>query len=111
VSLFDSTNRLGEGGEFLRLDFIEPHAEAARDAKVSGMLKLKASARGPVAAIFNVMGKAALTGVEIDRGDALSGLQQRNSDVHSRSRLSRSAFFVAKDNDMRRIRLANVRLH
>ena len=31
--------------------------------------------------------------------------------MHSRGRLSRSAFFIAKDDDMRRARLANVRLH
>ena len=49
--------------------------------------------------------------VEIDGGNALARLQQRDSDMHRRGRLSRSAFFVAKDDDMRRERLANIRLH
>ena len=111
MGLLDRADRFGEGAEFLRLDFIEPHAEAACDAKMPRMLKLDAGPRGPVAPVFNVMCKAALTGVEIDCGDALAGLQQRDSDMHSRSRLSRTAFFVAKDDDMRRIRLAKIRLH
>ena len=65
----------------------------------------------PVAAVLDVMGEASLAGIEIDGGDALAGLQQRDSDMHGRGRLSRSAFFVAKDDDMRRERLANIRLH
>ncbi len=74
-------------------------------------LQLDADARRPVAPVFNVMRKAALTGIEVDRRDALARLQQRNRDMHSRSRLPGTAFFVAKDDDMRRDRLANIRLH
>jgi hypothetical protein len=111
MGLLDRTYRFGEGAEFLRLDLIEPRAEATGDAKMAGMFEFYAGSRSPIAAVFNVMRKAALAGVEIDRGYTLSGLEQRDSNVHSRSRLSGTAFFVAKDDDMRRIRLAKIRLH
>ena len=76
-----------------------------------GMFELDAGARRPIAAVFDIMGEAALARVEIDRGDALAGLQQRDGDMHRRGRFSGSAFFVAKDDDMRRERLADIRLH
>jgi hypothetical protein len=57
------------------------------------------------------MGEAALAGIEIDRGNTLARLQKRHSDMHRRGRLPRSTFLVAKDDDMRRKRLANIRLH
>ena len=57
------------------------------------------------------MGEALLARIEIDRGDALAGLQQRDSDMHGRGRFARAAFFVAKDDDMRRRRPANISLH
>jgi hypothetical protein len=57
------------------------------------------------------VGEAALAGVEVDGGNALAGLKQGDGDMHRRGRFSRSAFFVAKDDDMRRERLANIRLH
>ena len=76
-----------------------------------GASSLSARARRPVAAIVDVVGEAALAGIEIDRGDALAGLQQRDRNMHGRGRLSGTAFFVAKDDDMRRYRRADIRLH
>src|SRR5579863_3167894 len=111
MRLLHRADSLGKGGELLRFDLVQSRAEAARDAEMTRMFEFDAGARGPIATILNVMGKAALAGVEIYRSDALAGLEQRDSDVHSRSRLTRSAFFVTKDNDMGRERLANVRLH
>ncbi len=43
--------------------------------------------------------------------DPLAGLQQCDGDVHRRGRLPGAAFFVPKDNDMRRERTAKLRLH
>jgi hypothetical protein len=100
--LLDRAYRFGKSGKFLRFDFVEPQAEAACNAKMLGNVELDAGALGPVATVFDVMGETFLTGVEIDGGDALARLQQSDGNVHSRGRLSRTAFFVSKDDDMRR---------
>ena len=102
VAVLDRAHRLGKGGEFLRLDFVEAQPEAARDAIMHGHFELDAGALGPVAAVLDVMGEAFLPRIEVDGGDALAGLQQRDGDVHRGGRFSRAAFFVAKDDDMRR---------
>jgi len=44
-------------------------------------LELNIWARGPGAAVLDVMGKGFLPAVEIDGGDALAGLEQRHRDV------------------------------
>src|SRR5581483_4106807 len=95
----------------LRLDLVEAHTAAARDAIVGGKSELEAGAGRPVAAVFDVVSEAALAGVEINRGDALAGLQQRDSYMHGSCRFSGTAFFVAKNDDMRRYRRADIRLH
>ena len=111
MGALDRAHRLGEGAEFLRFDLVKAQAATACDAIMRGELELDARARRPVAAIVEVVGKAALAGIEIDRGDALAGLQQRDRNMHGRGRLSGTAFFVAKDDDMRRYRRADIRLH
>ena len=60
VGLLDRAHRLGESGEFLLLDFVEPHAEAARDAKMHGDVERRAGALGPGAPVLDVMGEAFL---------------------------------------------------
>ena len=75
------------------------------------MIERDAGAGRPIAPIVHIVGEAALAGVEVDGGNALAGLKQGDGDMHRRGRFSRSAFFVAKDDDMRRERLANIRLH
>ena len=67
-----------------------------------GKRELDVGARGPIAPVLDVVGKAALAGIQIYRGDALAGLQQRHGDMHGRGRLAGAAFFVTKDDDMRR---------
>ena len=47
VGLLDRAHRFGKGREFLRFDFVEPHAEAARDAKMHGNFELGAGALAP----------------------------------------------------------------
>jgi hypothetical protein len=78
---------------------------------MNGHFELDAGALGPVAAVLDVMGKAFLAGIEVDRRDTLAGLQQRDGDVHRRGRFPRAAFFVTKDDDVRRKWLSNVSLH
>ena len=56
------------------LDFIQAQAEAARYAKMPRMIELDAGAIRPVAAIFDVMGKALLARIEIDGCNALTRL-------------------------------------
>ena len=104
-------HRLGEGGELLRLDFVEPHAEAAGDAVMFGKFQIDAGPRRPVAPVLDIVRKAALARVEVDGGDTLAGLQQRDGDVHGGGRLARAAFLVTKNDDVRRNWLADVCLH
>ena len=111
VAVLDRAHRFGEGGKFLRLDFVEAEPKTARDAIMNGHFELDAGALGPVAAVLDVMGEAFLPRVEVDGGDALAGLQQRDGDVHRRGRFSRAAFFVTKHDDVRRKRLSDVSLH
>jgi hypothetical protein len=44
------------------------------------------------------MGETFLARVEIDRGDALACLQQRDRDMHRNCRFTRPTLFVAKYN-------------
>jgi hypothetical protein len=55
--------------------------------------------------------EAALSRVEVDGCNTLSGLKERNGDVHGGGRLSGTTLLVAEDDDMRRTRLARIRLH
>ena len=43
VGLLDRADRFGKGGEFLRLDFVEPHAETASDAVMRRDFELDAA--------------------------------------------------------------------
>ena len=74
--------------EFLRLDLLDPGAEAARDAKMPRMVEFEPGAGRPVAPIVDIVREAALARVEIDGGNALTRLQKRDSNMHRRSRLS-----------------------
>ena len=86
--LLDGAYRLGKGGEFLRLDLFDSGTETTRHAKMPRMIERDPGAGRPVAPIFDIMREAALAGVEIDGGNALTRLQKRDSNMHRRSRLS-----------------------
>ena len=68
-----------ESGEFDCLVLVQLDAGAARDAVMRRHFELDVRALRPVAAIFNVMREALLPGVEIDSGDSLTALYQRDS--------------------------------
>src|SRR5262249_44540787 len=58
VAFLDCADSLGKGRKFLRLDLLDPSAEAARHAKVPRMIERGASAGRPSAAILHVMSEA-----------------------------------------------------
>ena len=111
VGLLDRADGFGKGREFLGLDLVEAHAEAAGDAIMRRDIELDTGAPRPIAAVFDVMGEAFLPRIEVYGGDPLPGLQQRDRDMHGRGRFAGAAFFVAKDDDMRRRRPADISLH
>jgi hypothetical protein len=49
------------------------------------------------------MREALLARVEIDRGDALTGFQQRDGDVQRSRGFSRATLLVAENDDVRRL--------
>ena len=75
-------------------------AFGARDAIVRRQFELEARVLGPGAAVLDVMGEAFLPRVEIDGGDALAGLQQRDRDMHRGGRFAGAALLVAEHDDM-----------
>jgi hypothetical protein len=58
-------------------------------------LEVEAGAAREGASVVDVTGKALLAAVEVDGGDALSGLQQRNGDMESNGGFARTTLFVA----------------
>ncbi len=74
MGLLDCADRVGERAEFLRLDFVEAKAKAARHAKMPRMIELDAGAVRPAAAVLDVMREALLARIEIDGRYALTGL-------------------------------------
>jgi hypothetical protein len=52
-----------------------------------------------------------LPAVEIDRRDALAGFQQGNGNMQGGGGFSRTAFLIAKYDDVRRARLTLTGLH
>src|SRR4029077_14716110 len=64
-----------------------------------------AAPRG-IAPVLDVMREGLLPAVEIDGGDALSGLEQRDRDMHGGGRLARPALFVAQHDYVRGARYA-----
>src|SRR6516165_1590686 len=111
MALLDRAYGLSKRGEFLGFDFIETHAAAACNAIMHRDFQLHPGARSPPAAVVYIVGKTLLTRIEIDRGDPLASLQQGDGDVHSSGRLAGTTFFVPEDNNMRRERTAELRLH
>ena len=87
------------------------HGLAELDAAMHRQLEIEAGAARPGGTVADVAGKALLAAVEVDGGDALAGLQQRDSDVQGGGGLARAALLVAEHDDMRRAGLALTSLH
>ena len=63
-----------------------------------GMFEIASNALGPGAPVLDVVGEASLPRIEIDRGDPLAALHQRDRDMHGDRGLPRSALFVGNNN-------------
>ena len=89
------------GGEILELGgFVvrDERALGALDAVMRRQFEIEPGVLGPGFAVLDVMGEAFLPRVEVDRGDALPGLQQRDRDMHRDRGFSRPTLFVAENN-------------
>jgi hypothetical protein len=86
------------------------HRLAELDAVVHRDFEVETGAAGPRAPVGDVAGKALLAAVEIDGGDALSGLHQGNGNMQRGGGFSRPALLVAQHDDMRRTELTLTRL-
>jgi hypothetical protein len=69
---------------------------------VHRQLKVELGASGPGPPVFDVTGQAGLSGIEVDRGDLLSGPQQRERDVHGDRGFAGAAFFISDHDHVRR---------
>jgi hypothetical protein len=101
VGVLDGGDGLGEVGELDRLVVLDLGTLGARNVIVRGDFQRQAGPFGPGPPVLHVVGEALLPAVEVDRGDALAGLQQSDHDMHARGRLARSPLFVAEHDDVR----------
>ena len=111
VGLLDHGQDVDETGKFDGFVVVELLGRAARHAMMLGQGKGDPRPLGPGTPVIDVTGEALLPQVEVDRGDALPEIQQRDRDVHGESGLSRAPFLIAEHNDMRRGRPPATRLH
>jgi hypothetical protein len=54
---------------------------------------------GPGPPVLDMVGKTSLPGIEVDSGDGLTRLDQRNCNVHCDGRLPRPALLIADNDD------------
>jgi hypothetical protein len=98
----DRRDRFGELPTLGLLVVGDLHRTAEFDATMLRLFEVGAGGVTPGAAVVEIAGE---TGVEIDRRDALAGLEQRHREMHCERRLARAALLVAEDNDARRAEL------
>src|SRR5262245_12624882 len=99
--VFNSSDRGREVFKLLSLVGFERIAFSAQDAIVRRQFKRYARTLGPSAAIVDVVGEALLARVEINRCNALPGLQKRDRNMQSGRRLSRTALLVSENDNVR----------
>ena len=68
---------------------------------VFGQSQVEAGALRPGAPVVDIVGEGLLPQVEIDGGDALAEIQERDGDVHGDGGLPGASLLVAEHNDMR----------
>src|SRR5258708_38904217 len=69
--------RLASGGFILGSGIVE-----TTETKMIGNFEVARNALGPATSVLDIMGEALLPGIEIDCGDALACLDQRNRNMH-----------------------------
>ena len=82
MGVLDRRDGFRKAGKFNRVVLLELERRALRDAKMNRDLQVEARALGPGAPVIDVVGEALLARVEVDRGDPLASLQQRDRDMH-----------------------------
>ncbi|MHC2196151.1 hypothetical protein ACVJF1_008784 [Bradyrhizobium diazoefficiens] len=107
----DRRDRLHELLELGVLVLGNLHGLAELDAAMHRQLEIELGATGPGGAVVDVVGEALLAAVEVDGGNALTGLQERDRDVQGSGRFAGAALLVAQHNDVRRAGLALASLH
>jgi hypothetical protein len=76
-----SAHSVRELRKFRRFVVSDLHAVTQIDETMMRKFESKASPEGPCAPVFNVVGETPLPAVEIDSGDALTGLKQGYGDM------------------------------
>src|SRR2546430_16550381 len=95
-------NRPLELGEFGGLVFFHSGAFDAGDAEVRRQGEIGMAPQGAAAPALEKVGEGSLPAVEVDRYNALAGLQQRNGDVYRDRGFSRTALLVSDHDHVRR---------
>ena len=99
---FDDADGIHELLELGVLVLRDLHGLAELDAAMDRKFERKTGAACPDAAIADVTGETLLPAIEIDGGDALTGLHQGNRNVQRGGRFSRTALLVAQHDDVSR---------
>lgn len=107
----DRRDRLHELKELGILVLSDLHGFAELDAAMRRQLKIELGPARPGRTVVDVAREALLAAVEVNGGDALAGLQERNCDVQGGGRFAGSALFIAEHDDVRRAGLALASLH
>jgi hypothetical protein len=82
IAVLRGTNRLVEVGEFGSFAFVNPNTLSPRYAEMDRQLEIPIGSPSPGTAVLDIMGEAFLAAVQIDGGNALTGFQQRDGDMH-----------------------------
>ena len=82
MGVFDRVDRGGEIVELRRFVVRDQRAVGARYAVMRRQFEIEPGMLRPGLTVFDVMGEALLARVEVDRGDPLASLQQRDRDMH-----------------------------
>lgn len=101
VGMLDRRDCFGERGEFHRFVIAHIIGSAAIERMVQRQLDRRRRRLRPGAAVLQKTRQRPLAYIEIDRGDAITGLQKRDRDVDRQRRLAGAALLVAEDDHMR----------
>ena len=104
VGVLDRGDGAREAVKLRRLVGVDRGALGAADAIMRRQFERNAGARGPAAAVLDIMGEALLAAVEIDGRDPLPGLEQGHGDMQRGRGFARAALLVAENDDMSGVR-------
>src|ERR1044072_4243279 len=91
MPVLDRVDRRREAAELGCLVLVHAHALGAGDGEMIRHFERGAGPARGVAAVLDVMREGLLPAVEVDRGDALAGLEQRDRDMHRGCGFARAA--------------------